>query len=273
MTAAPLRRLEEVLAQLPRRAVACSGGVDSLLLATVAHRADPAGTLVVHSVTPAVPAAATARVLEAASAEGWALRMVRSREFDDPRYLANPRDRCYVCKTHLYDAMSGVVAAVDGTHVLVSGANTDDLGEYRPGLRAAAEHGVRHPYVEAGIGKAGIRAIAARLGLGWADLPASPCLASRLYTGTAVTPLRLRAVEVGEALVTRHTGVRVVRCRVRDDEVRIEVGESDRHRVDAAVVSAVLSGMRTIDPSLRRAELDEQAYRPGRAFELTPVAR
>ena len=271
--AAQLRRLEERLAEVPRRAVACSGGVDSLLLATVAHRADPAGTVVVHSVTPAVPAAATARVLEAAAREGWALRTVRSGEFDDPRYLANPRDRCYVCKSHLYDAMTGLVDLLGGSHVLLSGANTDDLGEYRPGLRAAAERGVRHPYVEAGIGKAGIRAVAGSLGLDCADLPASPCLASRLYVGTAVTPTRLRAVEVGEALVTRHTGIRVVRCRVRGDEVRIEVAAPDRPRIDAAVVGAVLSGMRTIDPSLRGVEVDEEPYRPGRAFELTPVAR
>lgn len=276
--AALLRRLEEQLAGIPRRAVACSGGVDSLLLATVAHRADPGGTVVVHSVTPAVPAAATARVLRCAAVEGWRLHTIRSREFSDPRYLGNPRDRCYVCKSHLYDAMSEVLGAdvlslVGGAHVPLSGANTDDLGEYRPGLRAAAEHGVRHPYVEAGIGKAGIRAVAAHLGLDCADLPASPCLASRLYVGTAVTPVRLRAVEVGEALVTRHTGIHVVRCRVRDDEVRIEVGDADRYRIDAAVVRAVLSGMRTVDPSLRSVELDEEPYRPGRAFELTPVAR
>ncbi|MGY1743021.1 MULTISPECIES: ATPase [unclassified Blastococcus] len=277
MTAEPLRRLEDdlvdVLARVPRRAVACSGGVDSLLLATVAHRADPAGTLVVHSVTPAVPAAATARVLEAAAAQGWALRTVRSSEFDDPRYLANPRNRCYVCKSHLYDAMSDLVAAVGGTHVLLSGANTDDLGEYRPGLVAAAEHGVRHPYVEAGIGKAGIRALAASLGLGWADLPASPCLASRLYTGTAVTPVRLRAVEVGEELVTRLTGIRVVRCRLLGDAVRIEVADADRDRMDGAVVAAVLRAMRAVDPSIAGAALDDEAYRPGRALELTPVAR
>ncbi len=270
---APLRQLQERLAEVPRRAVACSGGVDSLTLATVAHRAEPHGTLVVHSVTPAVPAAATARVFQAAAREGWSLRTVRSGEFEDPRYLANPRDRCYVCKSHLYDAMTELADVLDGTHVLLSGANTDDLGEYRPGLRAAAERGVRHPYVEAGLGKAGIRAVAGHLGLDCADLPAAPCLASRLYTGTTVTPARLRAVEVGEELVTRLTGIRVVRCRLRDDEVRIEVGDAERDRVDAAVVDAVLTAMRGVDPAIRDAALDEEAYRPGRTFELTPVGR
>jgi pyridinium-3,5-biscarboxylic acid mononucleotide sulfurtransferase len=271
--AAQLRRVQQELAHVPLRAVACSGGIDSLLLATLAHRADPRSTVVVHSVTPAVPAAATARVFEAAAAEGWSLRTVRSREFEDPRYLSNPIDRCYVCKSHLYDAMADLVAAARGTHVLLSGANTDDLGEYRPGLVAAAEHGVRHPYVAAGIGKADIRAIARDLDLDCADLPASPCLASRLYTGTEVTPARLRAVEVGEELVTRLTGIRVVRCRVREDEVRIEIQDRDRPLVDGVIVRAVLTAMRTVDPSVRSAALDDESYRPGRAFELTPVSR
>lgn len=265
-------QLRDLLAGLPERAVACSGGVDSLTLAAVAHRA-PGATLVLHSVTPAVPAAATARVLAAAEAEGWDLRLVRSGEFDDPRYLANPVDRCHTCKSHLYDAMADVVTAVDGRLALLSGANVDDLGEYRPGLRAAAERGVRHPWVEVGATKADVRALARELGLDCADLPAAPCLASRLYTGTAVTPARLHAVEVGEALLTERTGARVVRCRIRDDDVRIEVPDADRARVTADVVAAVLAAMRTVEPALRTAELDPQPYRPGRAFTLTPVTR
>jgi pyridinium-3,5-biscarboxylic acid mononucleotide sulfurtransferase len=266
-------QLLDRLARVPARAIACSGGVDSLTLAALAHRAAPGTTLVVHSITPAVPAAATARVLRAAAAEGWHLRTVRSREFEDERYLANPRDRCYLCKSHLYEAMQDVVAAVGGTHTLLSGANVDDLGEYRPGLRAAAEAGVRHPYVEVGATKADVRALARDLGLDCADLPASPCLASRLYTGTAVTPIRLHAVEVGEALLTARTGVAVVRCRLLEDEVRIEVPDGDRGRVTPAVVADVLAAMRTVDPALRGAALDAQPYRPGRAFALTPVAR
>jgi pyridinium-3,5-biscarboxylic acid mononucleotide sulfurtransferase len=266
-------RLLHLLAGLPHRAVACSGGVDSLTLATAAHRAAPDTTLVVHSVTPAVPAAATARVLGTAAAEGWDLRTVRSREFEDEAYLTNPRHRCYVCKSHLYDAMGDLVALAGGRHVLLSGANADDLGEYRPGLRAAAEAGVRHPFVEVGATKADVRALARELGLPHADLPASPCLASRLYTGTAVTPARLHAVEVGEALLTARTGVAVVRCRLRQDDVRIEVGAADRDRVAPDDVSAVLAAMRAVDPGIRTASLDDEPYRPGRAFTLTPVPR
>ncbi|MGY1814927.1 ATPase [Blastococcus sp. SYSU D00820] len=261
------------LARLPARAIACSGGVDSLTLATLAHRESPATTLVVHSITPAVPAAATARVLRLAAEQRWDLRTVRSKEFEDERYLANPRDRCYVCKSHLYEAIHDLVGVLGGTHTPLSGANVDDLGEFRPGLRAAAEAGVRHPYVEVGATKADVRALARDLGLDCAELPASPCLASRLYTGTPVTAVRLRAVEVGEALLTARTGVTVVRCRLRGDHVSIEVPSVDRTRVTRALVAEVLAAMRAVDPAIRTADLDEQPYRPGRAFTLTPVAR
>ncbi|MBW3664775.1 MAG: ATPase [Actinobacteria bacterium] len=265
MAAARLRR---VLGRHPRRVIACSGGVDSLLLAAVASEASPPVTIVAHAVTPAVPAAATARVVEAAGRYGWSLELVRSREFDDERYLRNPRDRCYFCKTNLYDELDRLVSQLDaprGWHVL-SGANVDDLGEYRPGLRAASERGVRHPYIEAGLTKRDIRAVARAAGLPWAELPASPCLASRLYTGTRVTAARLRAVEVGEELLRRLTGVEVVRCRVREDEIVIEVPSAARALVTDDVVARVAATMRAVAPELVGARLDDEPYRPGRAF-------
>jgi pyridinium-3,5-biscarboxylic acid mononucleotide sulfurtransferase len=271
MTAdAQLGGLIHWLSCVPQRMIACSGGVDSMLLATVAHRASPTGTTVIHDVTPAVPAAATARVLEHADERGWTLRLVASSEFTDEQYLSNPRDRCYFCKSHLYGAMSRVVPAVrvDDGATLLSGANTDDLKEYRPGLRAADEHGVRHPYVELDIAKSDIRRLARGLGLEFADLPASPCLASRLYTGTRVTENRLRAVEIGEDLLRRHTGLDVVRCRVDESTVRVEVSPEEAARVTRRVLEAVLRGMQLMEPQLDRIEADPRGYRPGRAFEL-----
>ena len=187
-----------------------------MLLATVAHRRNSGATVVVHDLTPAVPAAATARVLEHAAVQGWNLRLITSGEFADEDYLSNPRNRCYFCKSHLYDAVSQVAQGIpigDGATML-SGTNADDTKEYRPGLQAAGERGVRHPYVELGITKAHIRRMARRLGLDFADIPASPCLASRLYTGTRVTGSRLRAVEVGEEVLRQRTGAEVVRCRI-----------------------------------------------------------
>ncbi len=267
-----LGRLHLVLAEIPHRIVACSGGVDSLLLATVAHAAAPASTWVAHTATPAVPGDGTARVVDHAERNGWQLQLVRSGEFDDEDYLRNPTERCYFCKSNLYDAIATLRAELLVDAVILSGANVDDLGEYRPGLDAAAERHVRHPFVDAGITKAEIRSIARSLGLAEADLPASPCLASRLYTGTRVTPSRLRAVEAGEATISDRTGLGVVRCRVRDDEVLVEVPEVDRDLVTTAILADVERIMRRVEPSIRSVRLDEGAYAPGRAFVAMPAA-
>jgi pyridinium-3,5-biscarboxylic acid mononucleotide sulfurtransferase len=269
-----LDRLHRVLAFIPDRIVACSGGIDSLVLATVAHRSEPTRTIVAHTITPAVPEDGTARVADFAAREGWALELIRSREFDDERYLANPTDRCYFCKTNLYDAIAEVGEQLaPHTATIVSGANLDDLGEYRPGLVAAAERNVRHPFVEAEISKLEIRAMARLLGIVEADLASSPCLASRLYTGTRVTASRLHAIEVGEALVRELTGVEVVRCRIAqatpagsDLVVMIEVDSSDRGILDDAVIDAVAAVMTRVEPQIVSVELDDRPYESGRAF-------
>jgi uncharacterized protein len=207
-------------------------------------------------------------VVSHAEVQGWTLHTVRSGEFDDEAYLSNPTDRCYHCKSNLYDALGELRDSLTESSdaVILSGANVDDLGEYRPGLAAAAERDVRHPYVEAGVTKAEIRAIARHLGLVEADLPASPCLASRLYTGTRVTPSRLRAIEAGEALVRERAGVSIVRCRVRDDAVLVEVPASQAHLIDELLLSGIADTMTLIEPSITSVELDESEYRPGRAF-------
>jgi uncharacterized protein len=265
--AAPAReRLDAVLAAVPTRIIACSGGIDSLVLSVVAHRAAPSSTVIAHTVTPAVPGDGTARVVDYASREGWDLRIVRSGEFHDEAYLANPVDRCYHCKTNLYDAIGDIGETTLAGAVVLSGANLDDLGEYRPGLAAAAERSVRHPYVEADVTKAEIRAIARQLDLVDAELPASPCLASRLYTGTRVTPARLRAIEAGEALVRDRTGLGIVRCRVSDSAVLVEVPDADRDLVTEEILTGLVDVMSTVEPSIISVALDERAYAPGRAF-------
>ena len=259
-------RLAGVLDAIPSRIVACSGGIDSLLLATVTHRHDPKATVVAHTVTPAVPGEGTARVIDYAKREGWNLSIVRSDEFSDERYLSNPTDRCYFCKTHLYDAVDAIRGEIDDANaVVLSGANLDDLSDYRPGLIAADEHSVRHPYVEAEISKADIRALAHDLSLVEAELAASPCLASRLYTGTRVTPGRLKAVEAGEAVVRRRAEIDVARCRLRDDDVLIEVPDDLRGRVAADVVADVELAMRSVYPQLGTVQLDANPYKQGRA--------
>jgi uncharacterized protein len=260
-----LQPLEQVLSDISPRVIACSGGIDSLLLATVAHR-QSRNTIVAHAISPAVPMEATARVKNWATQQGWKLRIVTTGEFQSEEYLSNPTNRCYYCKSNLYSSLEHLSATMTSGATLLSGANLDDLGEYRPGLIAASENGVRHPFIEANIDKAMIRAIARHLRLPFAELPASPCLASRLYTGTRVTPARLRAIEVGELLIRERTGIEVVRCRVREHEMFVEVGSENRQKISVPLLDAVRIAVQTHEPGITTVQLDPEPYRAGRAF-------
>jgi uncharacterized protein len=154
--ATKLAALDRTLDGIGPVAVAVSGGVDSLTLARAAARRLGAGATMFHAVSPAVPPEATARTRALAERYGWRLEVIDAGEFDDPDYLRNPVNRCFHCKWNLYDSIARHTAAT-----IVSGTNTDDLGDFRPGLEAASRRGVRHPYVESGIDKALVRAIAA----------------------------------------------------------------------------------------------------------------
>lgn len=260
-----LTRIHTILATLDHTVVACSGGIDSTLLAVVAHRRAPGRVTVAHAISAAVPPEATARVRALAAQEGWVLSIVRSGEFADENYLSNPVNRCYFCKSNLYDSLMQIAAA-HHSGTVVSGANLDDLGEYRPGLDAAAERGVRHPWIEAQFAKTDIRSLARELALPFADLPSSPCLASRLYTGTRVTAERLRAVHACETLIRQQTGLDVVRCRVRGDMLIVEVAEADRPTITAQLLADLRAVAASEEPGITTALLDAEAYRPGRAF-------
>lgn len=214
-----LLRLNGVLGGIGRIAVAVSGGVDSLTLAAAASLRSGDDAEMFHAVSPAVPAEATQRVVEIAATRGWCLQVIDAGEFGDVQYRANPLNRCFYCKTNLYSAI-----APRTTAQIVSGTNLDDLGEYRPGLEAAKRHAVRHPFVEAGIDKQGVRELARRLGLGEvAELPASPCLSSRVETGIAIDARMLDRVHAAERMVGEAVSPRTVRCRVRAKGVVIEL--------------------------------------------------
>ncbi|MFE0759345.1 hypothetical protein ACFW16_35655 [Inquilinus sp. NPDC058860] len=260
-------RLEDVLDGLGPIAVAVSGGVDSMTLAVLAHRRRPGAVTVVHAVSPAVPPLATARVRDWAGREGWALTVLDAGEFADPRYRENPVNRCYFCKTNLYGAIAG---RVDGT--IVSGTNLDDLGEYRPGLDAAREHGVRHPYVEAGIGKAGLRALARDLGLGdLAELPASPCLSSRVETLIPIEPEMLRTIDAVEQLVASRLRPRTVRCRIRAAGLVVELDAGSLAGLDAGRAAALEASIRAVLPAGAASRpLAFAPYRVGSAFVGVP---
>jgi pyridinium-3,5-biscarboxylic acid mononucleotide sulfurtransferase len=223
--------LNEVLGSFDRAAVAVSGGVDSLTLATLAGRLLGGRVRMYHAVSPAVPPEATERVRALAGAHGWQLDVIDAGEFSRPDYVANPVNRCFHCKTSLY---SSIVPRAGGATVL-SGTNLDDLGEYRPGLRAAEEHGVRHPFVEASVDKGMVRAIAGHLGLGdIADLPAAPCLSSRVETGIPIRPEILAGIHRAERLVAQALSPKTVRARYRADGVVVELDAGALSRLTAS---------------------------------------
>lgn len=252
-----LERLRSVLAETPDLAVAVSGGVDSLTLAHVAAAVCP-GFEAIHAMSPAVPASATERVRRHAMANGWRLREIEAGEFADTAYRQNPVDRCYHCKANLYRSMRDIA----GAKIIASGTNQDDLADFRPGLKAADEIGVVHPFVEAGIGKAGIRRIARALSLfDIAEMPAQPCLASRVETGLMIEADDLAFVDRVEAEVRQYLANADVRCRITRDGVRLETSEQPPDAI-LAVVADWCEGT-------GRSWLGLADYRRGSAFKHT----
>ncbi len=266
-TSLPLR-LQALLLASRHLAVAVSGGVDSMTLAVAASRWRAMPLIAMHAVSPAVPSAATARVRRHAAREGWELRILDAGEFADPAYRANPANRCFFCKTNLYASMAD---RHDG--ILASGTNIDDLGDWRPGLAAAETYGVHHPFVEAGFDKAGVRALARQFGLDdLAELPAAPCLSSRIETGIAIEPLVLAAIDRVETAVRDRLRPQTVRCRQRRAGMVVELDDDGLHRIAATEHAA----LRDEIAALCRAaglggDIGYAAYRRGSAF-LRPVA-
>jgi pyridinium-3,5-biscarboxylic acid mononucleotide sulfurtransferase len=214
--------LESVLAELPGLAIAVSGGVDSMTLAHAAHRAGVSGLRVIHALSPAVPAEATARVRDHANRHSWRLQEVDAGEFGDADYRANPVNRCYFCKNNLYGRIAGLTEGP-----IASGTNLDDLGDFRPGLQAAAEHRVRHPFVEARMDKAAVRTLAHAFGLeDIAELPAQPCLSSRIETGIPISADDLGFVaRMEQALSPLAPPGTDLRCRVTHTGIVVEAGD------------------------------------------------
>jgi uncharacterized protein len=264
-----LAALEDAVAALGGAVVAFSGGVDSSVVAAVAQRALGDRALAVTAVSPAVAAGELDGARRVADHIGIAHETVSTDELARPGYRANGRDRCYFCKTELYDVLAEL-ANDRGYPALLSGANADDAGDWRPGLRAAAEHGVRHPLLEHGVTKAQVRALARHFELPSANKPATPCLASRIPYGTAVDPATLAQIDRAERAV-RDLGFPVLRVRHHGILGRVEIAQDDLAQAlerEPEIARAVKQA------GYAHAVVDREPFRSGRlnAVPVRPAA-
>lgn len=243
-----------------------SGGVDSALLAVVGREVlGRERLLAVVGRSASYPEAQWRAAVELARRHDVALLEVDTQELADARYLANPTDRCYYCKSELWTRL-GQVARSRGFDTIVDGTNADDLGEHRPGVRAADEQRVRSPLAELGWTKAAVRQASRALGLHTWDAPAAPCLSSRVMYGLAITPRRLHQVEEGEAYLRRLGVVGDLRVRHHGDRARIEVAPDQLARLRRTwdAVTRFFDGL-----GFAAVELDPAGYRRGGLLTLT----
>jgi len=258
-------RLYAVLADYESILVAYSGGVDSAYLAWAANRARPGQVLCVTADSPSYPR--RHRDIAEAIARQFHLphEFVHTSELDRPEYRANPSNRCYHCKTELYEHLAQL-ARDRGYGVIVDGSNADDRGDYRPGRQAAREFGVRSPLDEAGLTKPEIRALARDAGLPVWDEPASACLSSRIPYQSEVTEAKLAIIEQAEEAV-RSLGFRVFRVRHHDTLARLEIGRDEMARAfEPEINQALVSRLKAI--GYKYVSLDLQGYRTGSLNEV-----
>jgi pyridinium-3,5-biscarboxylic acid mononucleotide sulfurtransferase len=255
-----IEALRSWFAPIPRVVVAYSGGTDSALVAAAAAATLGDRAVAVTAVSPSLPPGELEEARKVASAVGVRHRAVRTHEVDNPAYLANGVDRCYHCKTELYDVLSRV-AEESGGALVVSGANLDDLGDVRPGLRAAEERGVRHPLVEVGMWKSDVRAAARELGVPTWDKPASACLSSRIAFGVMISVEELSKVGRAER-VLKELGFAQCRVRVHGDVARVEVELAELPRLaEPGVRDQVVQALRSL--GYRYVTLDLEGFRSG----------
>jgi len=260
-----LTRLEERLRELGSVVVCYSGGVDSAFVLLVAHRVLGARAVGVTAVSPSLAPSEKDLAIRVAKEIGARHELVDTHEIDDPNYAKNPENRCYYCKSELYD-VAEKWAKDHGFAAIVNGTNTDDLGDYRPGLEAAKEAKVVSPLVDVGMSKVDVRRHSKALGLGVWDKPASACLSSRLPYGTSVTRERLSQIG-GLEEELRALGFRQIRVRWHEKIARIEIAVEEMGRAfdpevrDRMVAAGKRHGFAYVT-------LDLQGYRTGSHNEL-----
>ncbi|MBI1796092.1 MAG: ATP-dependent sacrificial sulfur transferase LarE [Candidatus Eisenbacteria bacterium] len=255
-----LERLRRLIQSLRAVVVAYSGGVDSSVVLRVAHDVLGADARGVIGRSDSYAERELTLALQQAARFGAQVEVVTTGELADPNFRSNPADRCYHCKRELYRQLDSVAARLGATAIL-DGTIIEDLTDWRPGRRAAAERHVRSPLAEMGFTKADVRAVAAFFGLESFDKPASPCLASRIPYGTEITRENLKAVERAEEIV-RAEGFRELRVRHHGDLARIEVPLADLPRLlEPAVRERVTAGLEAL--GYRFVSVDLQGFRSG----------
>lgn len=262
------RALFECLEKLGRVIVAYSGGTDSAYLAWAAHRVLGENAVAITADSASIPASHK-RDAEAFAREcGFRHEYIETREFENPDYVKNDKNRCFHCKDELFTRLESFAAVREGAPI-VYGVNKDDLGDYRPGQRAAKLHGVRAPLVEAGLTKAEIRELSRRAGLSTWDRPAAACLSSRVPYGTPVTPQTIRTIEQGEEAI-RALGFRQFRVRFHGELARIEVAREEMPRALTPEIAQAFSAIFK-QLGFLYVTLDLEGYRQGSLNAALPV--
>jgi pyridinium-3,5-biscarboxylic acid mononucleotide sulfurtransferase len=264
------QRLLARLAEVPPLIVALSGGADSAYLAWAAHRALGSRALSVTALSPSYSAHDRKIVEQFVRAQNIKHEFVETHEMDNPAYRANAADRCFFCKDELFSVLDEI-ARERGFTATAYGVNADDTLDFRPGHRAATEHRVMAPLLDAGLSKAEIRWLSQRAGLLTWDRPASACLASRLPYGTEVTPERLGLVERGEAAL-RELGFQQFRVRLHDKLARVEIAQEEMPRALSAEMAAEIS-KRLKNVGFSYVALDLEGYRQGSLNETLSVSK
>jgi uncharacterized protein len=258
-----LTRLKQIIRSYSRVLVAFSGGCDSALVLKVSR--DVLGkknVLAVIARSPSLPDSELEQAREIAREVDARLEVIETHELENPHYASNPVQRCYFCKSELYSALVPLARKLDFRFIL-NGTNQDDLLDWRPGLRAAEEYGVKSPLVEAGFHKEDIRLVSRKLGLSSWSKPQAACLSSRIPFGVAITPERLKQVEGGEELL-KELGFKIVRVRWLSESAILEVG-ADETQVffrNPEVREKVLDGLKHL--GFRAVDLNLQGYQSGR---------
>lgn len=260
-------RLRSLFRDLDSVIVAYSGGVDSSYVAYIANLVLGERAVCITGESASLPAYQRDEIDKVVKTFGFHHERIQTEELEHPEYRANDGNRCYFCKDELYGKLEKI-AHNRGITTIVDGSTTDDLGDYRPGRKAASEHSVRSPLIEVGMSKADVRELSRRVSLPTWNKPASPCLSSRIAYGTTVTIERLKSVDRGEEIL-REFGFREFRVRHHDTLVRLEISQEELDQVLSKEMFEKLAS-RFRELGFKYVTLDLQGFRSGSMNEVLP---